>query len=179
MHANTSLGEPNAVELIRKIEISATHLFSLKERQRIMLGEYFNSCVHSVTSPHDDITHYALTYRLDIGGDLSGAIYLNLDKKLAQEIAVKLVADESALLPEDIETAMHELLNIFAGHLSTALYEFGLDTEISSPVSTEENFLTMGGRPCILFRFRFAGQVLQFALRSDGLTISHIISIGK
>lgn len=150
--------------LAEKIKLKMAHLFSMKEKQRLVLGEFLNSEVMNFNEPAQGIERYNLTYGLDLLGSLSGRVILNLESSLAHAVAAILFASEGPISDEDMDVSMQELLNIFGGHLVTAFNELGHDLDIATPERTTEDFLSMEGVRRILFRFSCLGRIIQFVV---------------
>lgn len=150
-------------EIINRVSLKISHLFSMKEKERIVIGEFLNSEVISFNSLSHIVQKYDLTYQLGIIGDFGGNILLNLNHSLAEKIARTLFGGEE-IQPEDVHTAMQELLNIFSGHLATAFNELGMDFDITTPEITEHDFVNKPAGRRILFRFLCNGEILQFVL---------------
>src|SRR5688572_32222860 len=119
-HENPDLIPLPAAEILNKIKLKMAHLFSMKERERLVLGNFINSEVLSFNKPDESVKRYELTYQLDLVGSLQGKILLNLDNALAQSVAAALFGGDAAVSDDDTDAAMKELLNIFAGHMATA-----------------------------------------------------------
>lgn len=150
-------------EIINRIALKVSHLFSMKEKQRVVIGEFLNSEVLNFNSASQMVQRYELTYRLGIIGDYGGNILLNLNSSLAEKIARMLFGSDE-VQPDEIHTAMQELLNIFSGHLATAFNELGIDFDITTPEPTDFDFVTGKAGRRILFRFVCDGEILQFIL---------------
>lgn len=152
------------VEMIRRITLKVSHLFSMKEKQRQVMGEFLNSEVLSFNAPNQTVIGYGLTYQLGVIGAFSGSILLNLEPALAEKMTGILFGSEGPVSKEDVDSAMQELLNIFGGHLSTAFNEMGMDFDITTPGATEEDFLQIKDGRRIVFRFSSQGEIVQFVL---------------
>lgn len=152
------------IEVIRRISLKVSHLFSMKEKQRRVMGEFLNSEVLNFNAPTQSVSGYGLTYQLGVIGAFSGRILLNLDPVLAEKITGILFASPGPMSKEDINSAMQELLNIFGGHLSTAFNEMGMDFDITTPGATDEDFRQIKDGRKILFRFSSHGEIVQFVL---------------
>lgn len=150
-------------EIINRVSLKVSYLFSVKEKQRIIIGEFFNSEVINFNAPNQSVKRYDLTFQLDLLGAMTGKILLNINTRLAARIASGLFGTEG-VSEEEAHTAMQELLNIFAGHLATAFNEIGLDVDIGTPEITTDDFLTVREGRRILFRFSSNGEILQFIL---------------
>lgn len=150
-------------EIVDRISLKVSHLFSVKEKQRVIIGEFLNSEVINVNAPNQSVKRYDLTFQLDILGTLRGKILLNIETRLAARIAAGLFGS-AGVSEEEMHTAMQELLNIFAGHLITAFNEVGFDADITTPEITNEDFLTIREGRRILFRFSSLNRILQFVL---------------
>ncbi|HRP70849.1 MAG TPA: chemotaxis protein CheX, partial [Turneriella sp.] len=140
------------------------HLFSMKEKQRLVLGEFLNSEVMNFNEPAEGVVRYNMTYALDLLGSLKGRVLLNLDSSLAHAVAAILFASETGVSDEDMHVAMQELLNIFGGHLVTAFNELGHDLDIATPERSDEDFMTAQATRRILFRFSCLGRIIQFVV---------------
>ncbi len=151
------------IEIINRIALKISHLFSMKEKQRVVIGEFLNSEVLNFNSIGQTVQRYDLTYRLGILGDFSGNILLNLNGSLAEKIARMLFGSDE-VQADEIHAAMQELLNIFSGHLATAFNELGIDFDITTPELTDFDFVSGKTGRRILFRFVCDGEILQFIL---------------
>jgi CheY-specific phosphatase CheX len=150
-------------EMLNRIKLKMGHLFSMKERERLVLGNFINSEVLSFNKPAESVKRYELTYQLDLIGSLQGRVLLNLDEALAASVASALFGGD-AVSVEDSDAAMKELLNIFAGHMATAFNELGIDLDIATPEKSEEDFLAIKEGRRILFRFACLENIIQFVL---------------
>lgn len=150
-------------EIINRLSLKISHLFSIKEKQRVVIGEFLNSEVINVNAPSQSVKRYDLTFQLDLLGAIRGKILLNVETRLAARIAAGLFGSVG-VSEDEMHTAMQELLNIFAGHLVTALNETGFDADIGTPSLTDEDFLANREGRRILFRFLSINRVLQFIL---------------
>src|SRR5688572_13196355 len=104
-------------EIIRRITLKVSHLFSMKEKQRQVMGEFLNSEVLNFNAPNQSIVRFNLTYQLGVIGTFAGSVWLNLDTDLAEKITGILFGSTGQVAQEDVDSAMQELLNIFGGHL--------------------------------------------------------------
>lgn len=151
-------------EIIRRITLKISHLFSMKEKQRRVMGEFLNSEVLNFNAPSQTVVRYGVTYRLGVLGDFAGSVWLNLGEPLAEKITGVLFGMSKGATREDMDAAMQELLNIFGGHLATAFNEMGIDFDITTPEPTEDDFMQVKDCRKILFRFVSEGNTLQFIL---------------
>lgn len=150
-------------DLVERVSLKVSHLFSMKERQRSVIGDFLSLEILNFNAPKQEVEKYGLTYRLGIIGEMGGFVLLNLSPKLAEKIACTLFATES-VNAEDTHTAMQELLNIFSGHLATAFNELGIDFDITTPEPVTEDFLKEQSGRRIVFRFICENEILQFVL---------------
>jgi len=162
-------------EIIRRITLKMSHLFSMKEKQRQVIGEFLNSEVLNFNAPSESVARYGLTYSIGVIGAFAGTVLLNLEESLARKVARVLFGSADAVSDEDLHAAMQELLNIFGGHLATAFNELGIDFDITTPRHTEDNFLEIRDARKVLFRFSSEGRILQFvlALQKKTAELSH------
>lgn len=160
----TSRAEIPEGDMLNKIKLKMAHLFSLKEKERLVLGDFMNSEVLSFNSPAESVKQYDLAYEIDLIGAIQGKVLLNLDSALANSVASALFGGEGEAAAEDVDAAMKELLNIFSGHMVTAFNELGLDADITTPEKFEGDFLSMREGRRILFRFACLDNIVQFIL---------------
>lgn len=144
------------------LSLKISHLFEIKEKQRLIIGDFINSEILSHNARSHVVKRYPLTYQLAINGDFDGSVILNLEPELAEVIARSLLGE--TVVADDIDAVMQELLNIFGGHLAIAFNELGIDFDITTPHITNEDFITGREGRRILFRFSCNERILQFIL---------------
>ncbi|MDH5716212.1 MAG: chemotaxis protein CheX [Spirochaetia bacterium] len=154
----------NIEDLIDKINHEMPPLFRLKERGRLVLGEFVNSNIFSYNKKDQQFKEYQLTYSLDFFGSLQGKIFLNIEPDIAVHITKLLFGDDLDDPISLVNEAMKETLNIFSGHLVAFLHEFNHDLDIGVPSPVKHNFLESKCRKKILFRFLSNDHVLQFLM---------------
>ena len=150
--------------LVKEINLNMSDLFKMKERGRIILGQFINSEVLNFNRKNDKVSIYPLTYMLDFHGELQGKIYLNLKPEIAIYLGGILFNEELISVTENVDEAMKEILNIFSGHLATFFHEHKYKIDIGVPSETDVNFLKTKVRKKILFRFTCKEHVLQIVM---------------
>ncbi|MDH5716211.1 MAG: hypothetical protein OEZ22_01070 [Spirochaetia bacterium] len=151
-------------DLISKINENTLPLSTMKERGRVVLGDFIRSEIVSYENKEHTLEKYKHTYELDIHGSLNGKIYLNLNSDIADYLSTVLFGESEEELRDE---AMKETLNIFSGHMSAFLHEHDYDIDIGVPSASAHDIVTSKPKLKLLFRYMTNQQMMQFFMEID------------